>query len=227
MGLDPLKGPHPTGEWVGSSDGVSVPVLRGRRAARAPRYCTPTYKSSPFASWHLLEILIMGFGPSGVVLNRCRSYVSNHLNTFPAEWHQHKLIKPRAKPVIQNYSYFSSFWFTNEEDEGSACTCYSVLNPKPSAGLSTLAIRCSPTCQVINKFWPVADKIKRLHPVSLQNHNKVLLQRWKSWRISVFVILLTSLPRKCLPPFKNLRAHCGCTPEDTIPIWIIREAKDG
>lgn len=63
VGLGPLKGPHPTWGCVGSSNGRSVPVPRGRRAARAPRYCTPTYKPLPFALWHLLEILIMGCGP--------------------------------------------------------------------------------------------------------------------------------------------------------------------
>lgn len=151
----------------------------------------------------------MGCDPSGVVLNRCKSSISNYLNTFLAGCHKHKLIKPRAK----SYSYFSSFWLTNEEDKGPAYTCYSALNPKPSAGLSTLATRCTPTWQIINKFLPVFDKINTLHAVSLQNPNKVFLQRWKSWRISVFVILPTSLPWKCFLPSKNLGAHHGCIPK--------------
>lgn len=103
---------------------------------------------------------------------------------------------------MQSYSYFSLFWFTNEEDEGPAYTCYSVLKPKPSAGLSTLATMCTPSWQII-KFWPVVYKINRLHPVSLQNPNKVFLQRWKSWRISMFCYCLHVTAQEAPPPFQK------------------------
>lgn len=81
-----------------------------------------------------------------------------------------------------------------------------LLSPKPQTLCCplTLATRCTPW-QI--KFCPVVYKMNRLHPVSLKNLNKVFLQRLKSWRISMSVILPTSLPCKCFPSFKNLGAH--------------------
>lgn len=145
----------------------SVHYLEGRRIGRAPRYCTCTFQESSFALWHLLEILIMGCGPTGVGLNRCKCYVSNYLNTFLAGCHKYKLIKPRASPMVQRYKCF--FILVYKWKSWMTSSCLLLIPEVQTLSRSFFSTtRCLPACGKSTRFCLLLIKLTKHIPFSCQ-----------------------------------------------------------
>lgn len=176
----------------------------------------------------------MSCGPTGVGLNRCKNEVSNYLNTFMAGCHKHKLIKPHAHPVMQRYiySFFHSDLQMKKLRDQFICATW-FWSPSPPLGLSSSAARYLPTCQKINTFWPVADKINGSCTLPLQNP-KFSYSEENHEEFQHSLLLPTSVLWKHLQPglspFKKQRASHGLAidafPKAPIPIWVINRARD-